>query len=114
LLLLIASRVKSAMIAHDGSDVGTNPAVAIASIFLRLAEATGNREHVRIVSQLNDRLAPYRHVEPKLLTSFGEELAELMSATEASTRSGLSRVLRKYHKRRITSASRILAALVSC
>lgn len=82
-----------------------------AALFFAIAAASGNREHIRAITQLNDRLAPYRRVEREVFLDAENELDGLDWLTKSSQHSVLSRAISRYHKRRAAAAPQLLAAL---
>jgi len=88
-------------------------ATAAETLFLAIAGASGNREQVRAIAQLNDRLAPYRRAELLLFTDADRELTGLLETIASSEVSRLSRSLSRYHKRRISRVPQLLDALAA-
>ena len=86
-------------------------ATATAGLFLRITRAAGSDEHVRVVAQLNDRLASCRQVEPRALDEVAGEQQALHLLLDAGERTELNRALTRYHRRRIAAVPRILALL---
>lgn len=84
-------------------DIGT----ATAALFLRIARATGSDEHAESIALLNNRLAPFRRVEARIIDDAAGELATLIEAT--AKRAGLSRLLTVYHRRRMKAVPDILS-----
>lgn len=82
----------------------------VAGLFAGLARASRNREHVRQVRALNDRLAPPRLCEPSVLGETADELAGLQAALHGKDR-GFPRLLAAYHRRRRKAASDIVRAV---
>lgn len=80
-----------------------------ATLFQAIANQSPNREHGRAVAQLNDRLAPYRTAEAKLLTDIAAEARALRAAY--LDRNGFSAALKRYHRRRIALVPQILSTL---
>lgn len=88
----------------DGED-------ATEALFLRIADATGNREHARTMRRLTARLAPYRHVEARHFADIASERDALATLVRANARAPLARALARYHRRRIAATPKILALL---
>lgn len=110
LLALAAAHIRMTIIGDQGTtaDGSVTPAT-MATLFRALAEATGSREHVRAVENLNERLAPYRLVEGRLLDDVAEEHEALSGLICNPDRAQLTRGLARYHRRRIAAAPHILA-----
>ena len=72
-------------------------------IFDGLVQSTGNRVLAQHYSQLRDRLAPVRRVEPAVITDLELELASLSAALGADGRA-IELGLADYHHRRRSSA----------
>ena len=82
-----------------------------ADLFLLIASASRNGEHWRSVERLNARLHAIRLVEPKVLKTPDEELAELEQALFAGARNRLRQLVQAYHRRRTRAAAEIVRAL---
>lgn len=85
----------------------------VADLFVEVALASGNVEHLRTVEQLNDRLAPMRRVEPEVLDEIDEEYVMLRDRFDRADRAGFARVLGRYHRRRFRAVPGLLAALTA-
>lgn len=107
---LLISQARSAPTIPVTTAPTTDVEIAIADYFLAIAEASPNREHGRVVTQLNARLAPYRRIEAAVLTGTEEEFRALREHP-IDTGHGLARMLSRYHKRRIGAVPQILAAM---
>lgn len=94
-------------------DAGSNAVAAITALFLDLAKATASEEHARAVGNLNDRLAPYRRVEPEMLHDLEAELGAIHALLQAGDRPRSARAIGRYHQRRAMAAPGILAALIA-
>ncbi|MDR7154851.1 DNA-binding transcriptional MocR family regulator [Sphingobium xenophagum] len=70
-----------------------------ASLFFRLAESLGNREMMRTVGHLNDRLYAMRLLDARILGETGSEILGLEEALMADN-ADLSKRIRAYHRRR--------------
>lgn len=92
------------------TDIGSTPDIPAAAeaLFRAFAEQSGNREHARIVGQLNDRLAPFRQVEPQCLPDAADELEMLQAVAKEARKSDLAQALSRYHRRRIELAPDLL------
>lgn len=80
-------------------------------VFSALAKATGNAEFVRVMARLDDRLDRYRRLEAQLLRDSADELAAIERA--AASPALLGRLLRRYHRRRRSIASRVILLALS-
>lgn len=83
---------------------------ATARLFLQIAHSTGSAEQVRAIEQLNDRLAPFRSVEARIMEGGTHELHGL-EASMAGDRAAIARVIATYHRRRALAVPAILAAM---
>ncbi|MDQ8757459.1 GntR family transcriptional regulator [Sphingosinicella sp. LHD-64] len=108
LLALAAGRLRPGT-SDDPIEARAEHEIAMADLFLRIANATGNAEHAQAVASLNHRLAPYRRVEPRLLADLGREHGEIDAALDDRAR--LRRALVRYHRRRIGRVPEILAMI---
>jgi DNA-binding FadR family transcriptional regulator len=73
--------------------------------FIDLARRTGNAELIRIVQQIEDRLARFARFDDRLLTGVDEEITGLWTAS----RDRLRLLLRRYHRRRLAIVERSIA-----
>lgn len=108
---VVTSRIRpdaGALLSAAESD---DPELSASGFFTALAAASGNREHIRTIQQLNDRLAPYRHTEAAILSDLDQEVRAIIEMGAKQNRAGLVRALSRYHKRRISIVPEILAAL---
>ena len=94
---------------HSPNDA---PAAAEA-LFKTIAGVSGNREQVRAITQLNDRLAPYRRAEQMLFADCDDEIANLLDLIVSTEINPVIRALARYHKRRISAAPQVLDALTA-
>lgn len=85
---------------------------ATADVFFRIAKETGSAEHARAIAQLNDRLAPYRRVEERVLEGLAREPDNIRILLRADDRTHLLRALAGYHQRRARAAPEVLAAAI--
>ena len=85
----------------------------VETLFLAIAGVSGNREQIRAIVQLNDRLAPYRRAERKLFTNAEDEIVDLLRLFGLPEVKQTIRALIRYHKRRVSAAPRILEALTT-
>ncbi|MGN6620301.1 MAG: GntR family transcriptional regulator [Sphingomonas sp.] len=79
--------------------------------FAALARATGNAEFVRVMARIDDRLDRYRRLEAQLLPDAADEVAAIERA--AALPALLGRLLRRYHRRRRSIASRVILLALS-
>lgn len=87
---------------------GGNLAAQTATLFIDIAQTTGNAEHIASMALTNDRLAPFRRVEAELLEGTA---AELQSLTDAlGDRARLLKLLASYHQRRIKIVPTLLTS----
>jgi len=110
-LSMIVRKVKSLSEPLEERPEASGAAEGIAGMFIALAEASGNREHVRAIAHLNERLAPFRHAEGHMLADYAEEVAGLSAKVREAGRGAIGRDLARYHKRRIECVPTILEAL---
>jgi len=105
---LLAARMSQSALAA-AQDIGDREDVGI--LFAALAEASGNREHVRAIAQLNDRLAPYRMLEPGFLPDMAEERVQIVRALSSPTPAKLGPIFRRYHRQRLAIVPALLAKI---
>lgn len=112
-LLALASRQIRAP-AREPSHVGARePAGLVTKIehlFAEIARAAQNAEHLRALQQIGARLAPYRRVEVRLLKDLDAEYEVLVREFMSGSGAGLTRLVARYHQRRLKAAAEILAA----
>lgn len=108
-LTLAASRIRAPI--ELAVDPSASAAAQTAALFRQIADGTGNSEHVRAVERLSERLEPYRRIEDLVFADAEDERLAMRAFAAEASRSPLSRVLARYHKRRIAAAARTLAAL---
>lgn len=70
------------------------------ALFLALAEATGNPEHLLALRGLTERLEPVQRLEDMLLDAVEEETAQIAAALRSQDRKALRTSLIRYHRRR--------------
>jgi DNA-binding GntR family transcriptional regulator len=78
------------------------------ALFLELARATGNPEHVLALQSLIERVQPAQRLESLLLSAAEEEARQIFKAVQAGDRRALRKALVRYHRRR----ARIVPELV--
>lgn len=81
-----------------------------AAVFLAIGRRSHNGEHARAIDGLNARLHAVRTIEPYVLDSIEQELAELSAALEGNERETLARLNAAYHRRRRRAAAAIVRA----
>ena len=69
-------------------------------VFLALAQATNNPEHLIALRTLTERLEPVQRLEDALLDAVEEETAQIVAALHKRDRRALRRSLIHYHRRR--------------
>lgn len=84
---------------------------ATSVLFLEIARCTGSAEHVRVLESLNDRLAPFRRVETRVLDDIATEYRMLLHHHEANDSVSLARAIGLYHRRRMRVTGAILGAI---
>jgi DNA-binding GntR family transcriptional regulator len=110
-LLELASRGKFEVTEPD-KRLGSSCLLSLTeSLFLVIAEASGNSEHIAAITRLNERLGSVRRVEMRLLQSVGDELGAIADALKARDKVRLRRLIWAYHRRRERVAPEVVAAL---
>lgn len=107
--LAIRSWPRAAEPTHDG--VNGDIAERTAALFLAIARCSANSEHARAVEHLNARLHAVRLVEPQVLGTSEDDLAELAAAAGEGARERLRRGVTAYHSRRRRAAAAIVRAV---
>ena len=69
-------------------------------LFSEIVQSTGNPEHLLALQGLNERLEPFRRLEPELLDALEEEAEDIVSALRDHDRKRLRNALVRYHRRR--------------
>lgn len=87
-----------------------NTVAATAGLFIEIARASGSAEHVRAIQQLNDRLAPFRRVEPQLFDDLEIECDLLLQQHVGRNHAQLAKLIAAYHRRR----SRAVPDIIGC
>jgi DNA-binding GntR family transcriptional regulator len=82
------------------------------AIFLSLAAATGNPEHLAALESLTERLQPVQRLEAIFLDETEAETAEIVQALRTQDRRALRKGLIRYHRRRERIVPELLAALL--
>ena len=113
LLLLALARRRAADVQLVGMTDQTDSALHERqnAMFLALAEASGNPEHVDALRSVLDRLEPPQRIEQCFLDSVETEIAQISEAIRSGDRSALRRSLVQYHRRRERIVPQLLASL---
>ena len=110
-LLLLAVANRRVAGAGDPGTAVIRPATAddrLTSLFVDLAGATGNPEHVLAVLAIIERIEPLRRLEAKLLDAIDSEADEILDAFSCADRHRLRAALLRYHRRRLRIIPRLL------
>lgn len=114
LLLLATARRHWRPVSVEGTEDAT--AFALASqldrqnaLFLKLAEAGGNPEHLLALRALIERMEPYQRFEDELLDAVQKETENIAVAISAGDRKSLRRSLIAYHRRRARLVPELIA-----
>lgn len=114
LLLLATARRHWRPVNVEGSDDAS--ALAKASqldrqnaLFLKLAEAGGNPEHLLALRALIERMEPYQRFEDELLDAVQTETENIAAAISAGDRRALRKSLVAYHRRRARLVPELIA-----
>lgn len=81
------------------------------ALFLAIAQATGNPEHLFALEAVSDRLEPLQRLETFLLDAVEEETTEIAAAIEDSDSRRLRGALVRYHRRRARIVPELLERL---
>lgn len=81
------------------------------ALFAEVAMRSGNAEHRRAVSRLNDRLHAVRSIETAIVGEPGEELAAIYELIAADDRRRLRKAIAAFHRRRRRHAGSLVRAL---
>lgn len=113
LLALAARRIRPAQPRHEASGIkhGQDAVAATEGLFVEIAQAASSIEHVRAVQQLNDRLAPFRRLEARMLSDIADELDSLVLHHRRGDRAQLVRLLDRHRHRRLKIVPAILLEL---
>ena len=79
------------------------------SLFLKLAEAGGNPEHLFALRALIERMEPYQRFEDELLGAIEAETDAIAAAISAGDRRALKKSLVAYHRRRARLVPELIA-----
>ncbi len=83
-----------------------------ARLFLALARAAGNPEHVAVLEGLSNRLEPIQRLEEVLLGDLESETKEIVEALRLDDRRALRGSLLRYHRRRMRLVPDLFALLL--
>jgi DNA-binding GntR family transcriptional regulator len=83
------------------------------ALFLALARASGNPEHVAAFEALTHRLEPARRLEGFFLDETAAETSNIVRALQAHDHKALRSMLVRYHRRRAKIVPELLGALLS-
>jgi len=109
---LAARRIRGPVEANSAPDVGSGEdfGAATARLFVEIAREGGSAEHLRAIQRLNDRLAPFRRIERKVLGGIAEEFRYLALHLARGERATLIKLLDRYSRRRLSAVPQLLAA----
>jgi DNA-binding GntR family transcriptional regulator len=100
LLLLALSSRGLEHASHVGEDKSQPRIEREQRLFVGIADATGNFEHVCAFHALLERLEPYQRIEEQLLDALEDETIAISRAIREHDRRELRRLLVAYHRRR--------------
>ncbi len=86
-------------------------AAATEALFLEIARASANPEHVRAIAGAGDRLHSLRIIEPEMLEDVAREAHELVRLFREAEIPALRQAIASYHKRRHRAAPDLVEAL---
>lgn len=86
---------------------------AVARLFSEVAQISGNRELVKAVQNLNDRLCQVRCCERFIFNDLQEEFEDMAERFDRKDWRGLTQALDAYHQRRVAHAHLITFRLES-
>jgi DNA-binding FadR family transcriptional regulator len=84
--------------------------VAVADLFAAIAQRSSNAEHLRAISGLNDRLAPFRDCEATLFAQHSDEIDAMRRAFVEDRQPELRQALAGYHRQRRKHATALVRA----
>lgn len=111
LLLLAVMKHPGGFLAEDGALSASAVRERQNVLFLSLARAAGNTEHLAALEALTERLQPVQRLEAMFLDEVEAETDEILRALRSRDRRWLCRTLVKYHRRRARVVPELLAAL---
>ena len=112
LLLATARRHWGPVTVEQGGDSSTlspSPLDRQNALFLKLAEAGGNPEHLFALRVLIERMEPYQRFEDELLGAVQAETESIAAAISAGDRTMLRKSLIAYHRRRARLVPELIA-----
>lgn len=80
-------------------------------LFLGLARATGNPEHVLALQSLTERVEPVQRIEILLLDAIEDETENIFAAFRSGEPRALRKALVRYHRRRVRIVPELLERL---
>lgn len=83
------------------------------ALFLRLAQAGGNPEHLLALRTVIERMEPYQRLEEELLDAVHAETEHIAAAISSGDRGALRRGLIAYHRRRARLVPELIARIQS-
>lgn len=81
------------------------------ALFLSLARATGNPEHLLALQSLIERIEPAQHIEAVILDSVAGDSQTILEAFNARDQKALRRALARYHRHRLGVVPALLEQL---
>jgi len=114
LLLLATARRHLTPVSVEGTEDASTLAQASHldrqnALFLKLAEAGGNPEHLLALRALIERMGPYQRFEDELLDAVQTETDNIAAAISAGDRRSLRKSLIAYHRRRARLVPELIA-----
>lgn len=117
LLLLAAMKHRSKALTDEPLANGGRPDMSQwerqNALFLKLARAGGNPEHLAALESLSQRLEPAQRLEQFFLDETDSETEEILAALKANDHRALRGSLVRYHRRREKIVPELLARLLS-
>ena len=111
LLLLAVIKQRGGFLAEDATVSAGAVHERQNALFVSLARAVGNTEHLAALQALTERLEPIQRLEKMFLDSVEGETDEILRALRAQDRRWLRKSLVQYHRRRARIVPELLAAL---
>jgi len=111
-LLAILNRRPAEGVPAPGTDTASDgEAARLNLLFVALARATGNPEHVLALEAVIERLAPVQRLEELLLDAIEEEAGEILDALGRADLRALRKSLLRYHRRRARMVPELIERL---
>jgi len=113
LIALAARKIPKALTATELSLAvfEEDPVAATADLFSEIVRSTGSAEHICAVRQLNDRLAPMRMIEAKVVEDTTQEYEAILQAFRRTDRKALTGEVVRYHGLRKRSVAAIISRI---